>query len=73
MIKNEYLRFLQTLNAEGVSAGVRKVANLVFAHFEELYPLGTSQGKRVKKVASLASNQWINLPDAIEDSYIRDW
>ncbi|MEZ8848171.1 AAA family ATPase [Vibrio cyclitrophicus] len=67
MIKNEYLRFLQTLNAEEVSAGVRKVANLVFANFEEVYPLGTTQGKRVKKVASLASNQWANLSDAIAE------
>ncbi|MDW2406394.1 AAA family ATPase, partial [Vibrio sp. 1262-1] len=49
------------------SAGVRKVANLVFAHFEEVYPLGTTQGKRVKKVASLASNQWANLSDAIAE------
>ncbi|EJO3860690.1 hypothetical protein NRI58_000926 [Vibrio parahaemolyticus] len=67
MIKNEYLRFLQTLNAEEVSAGVRKVANLVFSNFEEVYPLGTTQGKRVKKVASLASNQWANLSDVIAE------
>ena len=33
MVKNEYLRFLQTLNAKGVSSGMRKIANLIFDHF----------------------------------------
>ncbi|MGP5712574.1 AAA family ATPase, partial [Vreelandella alkaliphila] len=67
MVKNEYLRFLQTLNAKGVSSGVRKIANLVIEHLDEIHPLGTAQGKRAKKIAELASENWDELSDVIKD------
>lgn len=66
MVKNEYLRFLQTLHTEGVSADVRKVANLILEYFTEIYPLSTVQGKRVKKVVNLATAKWNELSNAIE-------
>ncbi|WDP92365.1 MAG: AAA family ATPase [Desulfobacter sp.] len=58
MIRSEYLRFLKTLTGEGVSAEVRKIANLVLNHLDTLIPLSTSQGQRIKKVASLAKANW---------------
>lgn len=67
MVKNEYLRFLQTLKAEGVSSGVRKIANLVIDHLGEIHPLGTAQGNRAKKIAELASKNWNELSDVIKD------
>jgi DNA sulfur modification protein DndD len=67
MIKNEYLRFLQTLSVEDVSSGVRKIANLILEHLDELLPLGTAQGRRAKKVADLASNNWNVLSSNIEE------
>lgn len=67
MVKNEYLRFMQTLKAEGVSSGVRKIANLVIDHLDEIQPLGTAQGKRAKKIAELASKNWDELSDVIKD------
>jgi DNA sulfur modification protein DndD len=67
MVKNEYLRFLQTIKAEAVSSGVRKIANLVIGHLDEIQQLGTAQGKRAKKIAELASNNWDELSDVIKD------
>jgi len=67
MVKNEYLRFMQTLKAEGVSSGVRKIANLVIDHLDEIQPLGTAQGRRAKKIAELASKNWDELSDAIKE------
>jgi DNA sulfur modification protein DndD len=67
MIKNEILRFLQTLKAEDVSSEVRKIANLVVDHLGEIHPLGTSQGRRAKKIAELATNNWKELSDVIKD------
>ena len=67
MVKSEYLRFLQTLNKEGVSSGVRKIANLVIENLDEIVILGTAQGKRAKKIAELASISWSEVTDVIED------
>lgn len=49
MIRAEYLRFLQTLNNETISEDVRKIGNLVLRYLDELLPLSTHQGQRVKK------------------------
>lgn len=57
MILAEYHRFLQVLDAT-VSPNVRKVANLVLRHFDELQPLTTAQGQRVKKFVELAQTNW---------------
>jgi len=67
MVKNEYLQFLQTLNSEVVSSGVRKIANLILAHLEEVIPLGTAQSRRAKKIVELTYGNWNNLSDVIED------
>jgi DNA sulfur modification protein DndD len=58
MIRSEYLRFLQTLTGEGVSADVRKLANLVLSHLDALIPLSTAQGQRIKRIVSLAQANW---------------
>lgn len=58
MIRNEYLRFMQTLTAENSSEGVRKMANLILEHFDAIQPLGTHQGQRVKKIVRLAQDYW---------------
>ena len=67
MVKNEYLRFLQTLKTEDVSSAVRKIANLTLQHLDEVQPLGTAQGRRAKKIAELASKNWEEIPEEIED------
>ena len=41
MIRAEFQRFLQTLNNGTSSEGVRKIANLVLDHLNELVPLTT--------------------------------
>jgi DNA sulfur modification protein DndD len=61
MIKAEYLRFLQTLNNTTIPEPVRKIANLVASHFDELVPLSTNQGQRIKKVVSLSQKEWATL------------
>lgn len=57
MILAEYRRFLQTLtNAHPQE--LRKVANLVLQHFNDLLPLTTAQGHRVQKLVELAQANW---------------
>jgi DNA sulfur modification protein DndD len=68
MVKNEYLRFLEALKAADVSSGVRKIANLILDHFDEILPLGTANGKRAKKIAELAPNNFEYLSDKIEET-----
>jgi ABC-type transport system involved in cytochrome c biogenesis ATPase subunit len=57
MILAEYRRFLQTLANAG-SQDLRKVANLVLEHWNDLLPLTTAQGQRVKKLVDLAQANW---------------
>lgn len=58
MIRAEYFRFLQTLSNPSASDMVRKVANLVATHLDELIPLSTYQGQRIRKIVALAQAQW---------------
>ena len=66
MIKEEYLRFMQSLTGAGVSPEVRKIANLVLEHLEALIPLTTAQGQRIKKVVEFAQSQWTAISDDIQ-------
>lgn len=61
MIQSEFQRFLQTLLSTPSSASVHKFANLVLKHLEEIVPLVTHQGQRVKHVAKLAQKEWASL------------
>ena len=65
MIKEEYLRFLQTLTVDQIPEGVRKIANLILEHLEILQPLTTYQGQRVERVVELAQSHWPELPSDI--------
>ena len=58
MIYAEYLRFLQTLNNETVPKDVRKIANLVIANLDDLVPLTTNQGQRIRVIVALAQAHW---------------
>lgn len=53
MVRVEYSNFLQTLN-NNASVEIRKIANLVLENLDELTPLKTAQGQRIKKIASFA-------------------
>ncbi len=66
MIWAEYQRFLQTLNADDVPEGVRKLSNLILAHMDVLIPLGTHQGQRVKYLVPLAQTNWDALSPEIQ-------
>lgn len=64
MIRAEYLRFLQTLTNPSVPEAVRKIANLVAANLDELVPLSTYQGQRIKRIVALAQENWAAMsPD----------
>ena len=71
MIQSEFQRFLQTLLSSPSKPSVHKFANLVLMHLNELVPLGTHQGQRVKYVAKLAQKEWASLdtdiPTDLED------
>jgi energy-coupling factor transporter ATP-binding protein EcfA2 len=66
MIRAEYQRFLQTLNADDVPEGVCKISNLMLAHMDVLIPLGTHQGQRVKYLVPLAQISWDALSPEIQ-------
>lgn len=66
MIRVEYVRFLQTLNAEGIPAEVRKIANLVLQHLDTLVPLSTAQGQRIKKIVKLTQANWSSVSSDIQ-------
>ena len=58
MIRNEYLRFMQTLSTDGAPGNVCKLANVVLNHLDEITPLGTAHGKRSQKVVELAQRDY---------------
>lgn len=58
MIRNEYLRFMQTLVANDANENTRKLANIILDHLEEIIPLGTASGRRVKKIVELAQREF---------------
>lgn len=64
MIKAEYYRFLQTLNS--TPEAVRKIANLIATHLDDLVPLSTYQGHRVKRVVALAQAYWEAISPEIQ-------
>lgn len=68
MIRSEYLRFLETLNNDGISDDVRKIANLVLNHLDGLIPLSTAQGQRIKKIVQLAQEKWTTISANIQPS-----
>ena len=71
MIQSEFQRFLQTLLSSPSSASVHKFANLVLKNLDEIAPLSTYQGQRVKHVAKLAQKEWTSIsqdiPTNLED------
>ena len=58
MIRNEYLRFMQTLGTDGMPDNVRKLANIVLDHLDEITPLGTAHGRRAQKIVDLAQREF---------------
>lgn len=68
MITGEYLRFLQTLNMPPVTDAVRKVANLVAVHLDEIIPLSTHQGQRIKRTVALAQESWESISSDIQQA-----
>jgi len=58
MIRNEYLRFMKTSISDGAPNNVRKLANIVLDHLDEITPLGTAAGRRVQKIVELAQNEF---------------
>ena len=58
MIRAEYQRFMQTLQGQNATDSVRKLANIVSAHFDELLPLTTHQGQRIRKMVELCLLHW---------------
>jgi AAA15 family ATPase/GTPase/ABC-type arginine transport system ATPase subunit len=68
MLHAEYQRFLQSLEASKTSEGVLKISKLVLENLDEISRLGTSQGQRIKRIVSLASQNWSRLSPNITHS-----
>lgn len=65
MIRAEYQRFMQTLQGQNATESVRKLANIVSAHLDELLPLSTHQGQRIRKMVELCWANWDRIPTNI--------
>ena len=65
MIRAEFQRFMQTLQGPNTSDAVRKIANIVSAHLDEIIPLGTHQGQRVRKIVQITDKGWTIAPKQI--------
>lgn len=68
MIREEYLRFMQTLKGNEVSDNIRKMSNLVHNHLDDIQELTHHQARRTRKVVELAQALWPNLSTAIPDA-----
>lgn len=66
MIRAEYLRFLQTLDLESISADEIKIANLILLNLDHLVSLGTHQGQRIRAIIQLAQDNWYTLSCIIQ-------
>lgn len=66
MLRSEFFRFCQTLNTADVPGDVRKIANLVLDNLDDITPLGTAQGQRVKRIVELALSNWNTLNTDIQ-------
>lgn len=66
MIHSEYSRFLKTIVSEPPE--VRKLANIIKENLDEIIPLGSSQGIRIKKIVELAQKNWDSSSHEIEAS-----
>lgn len=58
MLRNEYIRFMQLLGTDDALKDVRKLANIVHAHLNEIIPLGTAHSRRSQKIVELALNEF---------------
>lgn len=76
MIRAEYQRFMQTLQGQNATDSVRKVANIVSAHFDELLPLTTHQGQRIRKMVDLCQTYWgstaTSIPSLVEQEVTQE-
>ena len=68
MIREEYIRFMQTLRGEGVSDNVRKVSNLIFNHLDEIQPLTPYHGQRIRRIVELAQARWAESSPEVADA-----
>jgi len=66
MVRSEYLRFLQTLHSDKVTADVTKIVNLVLQHLDTLTPLSTTRGQRIKEIVKLAQLNWESISSDIQ-------
>lgn len=76
MIRAEYQRFMQTLHGQNATDSVRKLANIVSAHFDELLPLTTHQGQRIRKMVELCQTYWgstaTSIPPLVEQEVTQE-
>ncbi|MFB2669230.1 AAA family ATPase [Shewanella xiamenensis] len=76
MLRSEYQRFMQTLQGQNTADSVRKVANIVSAHFDKLLPLTTHQGQRIRKMVELCQANWgstgSNIPPFAEQDVLQE-
>lgn len=72
MIRAEYQRFMQTLQGHNATGSVRKVANIVSANLDELLPLTTHQGQRIRKMVELCQANWDRIPTNIPPALVQE-
>lgn len=65
MMLQEFDRFLVELAGLSVSDDVKRIANIILKHMEELVPLGTAKGLRSKKIIEYAQTEFVETVPGI--------
>jgi energy-coupling factor transporter ATP-binding protein EcfA2 len=66
-VKQEFLRWIRTLNIETLSCTQKKLLNIFITHFDTLKLMGTAGGRRAKKISELIQKQHDTLSETLPD------
>ncbi|MCI5121185.1 MAG: chromosome segregation protein SMC, partial [Candidatus Electrothrix sp. AUS4] len=66
-VKQEFFRWVRSLNPKSLNSTQIKLLNIIILHFDIIKPLGTAAGKRAKKICQLIQENYINLSESIPD------
>jgi len=66
-VKQEFFRWVRSLNSETLSDLQKKLLNTFITHFDTLEPLGTAGGRRANKISELIQAHHATLSTMLPD------
>lgn len=65
MVKNEFYRFIESIDCSKITAQQTKILNLLVQNFDEILPLGIASGRRAKKISEIIQEQHSSIPTSL--------